>query len=170
MGYRGPVYVRAPDYRYCLRSESGYGWLTGVIDNNRQVLLFFGVWFEFDRKGQFIATHDFHVEQTDTIEQVLFRFQNQEFVSSDGRMQGVVFEECPIFIQRFWMPNPRVGISDLPYGLKDDYLNRDSFSEKEREVMLANVLEWVEVEYYAFSTGGGETYIAKNGDCLASPA
>jgi len=34
-----PYYVRPPDYRYTLVSEPAYGWWTGTITGNEQMLL-----------------------------------------------------------------------------------------------------------------------------------
>jgi hypothetical protein len=167
-----PVYIRSPEYRYCLRSEPYYGWFTGVISGNRQLLLVAGAALEFDRVGQLLSIQDNGGGLVYPVPRSLFPTAIQDRGCPDVEaawISKLAFEECPLFVRRFWLSDQWLGISDLPRGLRDFYRDPASRPVIERKELLADVAVWVESGMFAFNCGHGETYIGRDGNCLASP-
>lgn len=168
-----PVYLRPADYRYCLRSQPYYWWFTGAICGDRQLLLVAGSALEFDRDGRLLSAR--HVEDGSVypVPRALFPPAIRDRGCLDeqaGWVRELQFEECPILIRRFWIPERWLGISDLPSGQRDFHRDPSSVGVDEAAELRADAAGWIESGMFAFVCGNGETYIDRGGECLASPA
>jgi hypothetical protein len=94
-----PFNMRPGDYRYCLRTNEADGWRTGITPDGFQVLRCKENWLLFDEEG------------------VLLRVSG-EYVS---------FDDGPIFVRRFWLPDRWMGIEDLDSELALFYTNPEQF-------------------------------------------
>jgi len=168
-----PVYLRPPDYRYCLRSQPYYWWFTGSIRGDQQLLLVAGCALEFDWAGQLVTVRERDTGPYYPIPRSLFPAEIRDRGCSDEQaewVREVGFEEGPILVCRFWLPERWLGISDLPHGLRELHRNPAEFGAEEATELRADAAEWVESGLFGFECGSGETYISRDGECLASPA
>jgi hypothetical protein len=98
-----PFYIRPPDFRYCLRSNSAYGWVTGIAEDGSQVLHCKQHWLVFDPNGHLLRVAD----------------------------KPLTFRDAPIEVRRFWIPDRVIGVEDLPEGLAEFYTAPEEY-EMER--------------------------------------
>lgn len=94
-----PFYIRPPDFLYCLRSATGYGWATGTAADGSQVLHCERHWLVFDPAGRLLRAGD----------------------------EPVPFDAGPIHVRRFWVPDRFVGVEDLPDTLSEFYTAPDRY-------------------------------------------
>ena len=168
-----PVYLRPPDYRYCLRSQPYYWWFTGSIRGDRQLLLVAGYALEFDRAGRLLDVRERQGDPYYPIPRSLFPAEIRDRGCPDeqaGWVRELGFEECPVLVRRFWLPERWLGVSDLPWGQRDLHRDPSAFDPEEAADMRADAASWIESGMFAFNCGNGETYIGRDGECLASPA
>lgn len=166
-----PVYLRPEGYRYRLRSNRYYGWYTGRLPDGRQLLVIDWRVLEFSADGDYLG------EQDGPMAEPLMRALEGDpkapvhlDIGAASIGAEAQFVEGPVDIRRFWLPEHRVGISDLPAGMREFYLHPETFPGEEGEMMREGVEMWMDDGQYAFEAGVGETYISQDGECLASPA
>jgi hypothetical protein len=150
-----PFYVRPIDYRYTLASEPVYGWWTGRIRGGRQLLLGVNAVLLFDEEG--------NLQQIEGIERypVPHGWQEVPPSQSNGNVSWLVkleFDERPIRIKRFWLPELWLGIEDLPDGLAEYYTSPETFELEPEDVQW-----WTEVGQYVFHAGCGDYYMNREG-------
>jgi hypothetical protein len=117
-----PFYIRAADYRYCLRSNPAYGWATGVTPDGLQVLHSGCHWLIFDRDGALLRASD----------------------------EAVEYQDAPIEVLRFWVPDRWLGIEDLPDTLAEFYTAPDKYEMEPGDPEL-----WLQAGQFMFYPGGG---------------
>jgi hypothetical protein len=105
---REPYWFRSPEHRYCLGTNTEYGWTTGIAEDGRQVLHNGKYRIAFDPEGTLLGLID------------------SQPISCD----------LPISVLRFWIPDIWVGVEDLPESLADYFLNPDEFSQEPNDVDL----------------------------------
>lgn len=142
-----PIYLRPPDYTYRLQSDPSHPLLTGVGPDGCQVLVVPGTLLEFDTAGHLIASGD----------------ADASCALPDG------FEARPISIRRFWVPDRRLGISDVPTGLLG--LPRDPALFTEANWAYVRSSEFFEWGNYALhcgcsSAGLNQLFVSRDGECL----
>jgi hypothetical protein len=142
-----PIYLRSPEYPYRLRSDLSHPLLTGVGPAGRQVLVVPGVVLEFNATGQLSVIRD----------------------GEPSCALPAGFEGQPITVRRFWLPDRRLGISDIPVGLLG--LPRDPalFTEKDREyVRSSEFFEWgnFALRCSCSSAGLNQLFVSRDGECL----
>jgi hypothetical protein len=130
-----PFNMRPDDYRYCLRTNEAYGWQTGTTPDGSQVLRCKENWLLFDKGG------------------VLLR------VSGDG----VPFQDGPILVRRFWLPDRWMGIEDLESELALFYTNPDEFVMEEKDIEW-----WIRVGQFVFHCGWTEYVLGAEGQVKIS--
>jgi hypothetical protein len=141
-----PVYLRPPDYRYCLRSDPSHPLFTGLASDGRQALAVAGAVLEFDRDGLLTAERD--------------------GATPDALPAG--FAEGPIGLRRFWLPSRWLGISDIPHGLLGLPADPDKFTDADRAFVLSS--DWFAHGNFALRCGKGELFISRDGECLLHSA
>src|SRR5581483_2294449 len=102
MSWREPYWFRPEDHRYCLRSNTEYGWTTGVAEDGRQVLHSGKNRLAFDADGRLLGPAG----------------------------PELVVREAPIRVLRFWLPEIWTGVEDLPAPLADYLLDPDEFVQE----------------------------------------
>jgi hypothetical protein len=159
-----PVYLRPPEYCYCLRSAPGWPMVTGAITGERQLVAVANLALIFDDQGQFLEVYGEASGQACPIPKSLLpeNFQDRgcsaELATWVRRLE---FEQRPIFVRRFWLPEPWIGISDVPLMLWDLPRDPDLFTEKQWAEVRAS--EWLEWGNFAFRCGEFEVYIGREG-------
>ena len=95
-----PFYFRPPDHRYTLRSDMAYGWWTGVVRGEQQLLRSVGATVTFNRAGELLR-----VEPVDGYP-IPAQWRDDPRGSEHVKPPWAValgFEECPILVKRFWL-------------------------------------------------------------------
>jgi hypothetical protein len=68
------------------------------------------------------------------------------------------FEERPIRVRRFWLPELRLGIEDLPDDLAEYYTSTETFESEPEDVQW-----WIDVGQWVFHAGCGDFYMNREG-------
>jgi hypothetical protein len=146
---RSPFYFRPPDYRYTLRSEMAYGWWTGVIRGDRQFLRGVEAVATFDRAGELL--------QVEEVEGYPVPAEWRDQPGASGRVSvpwaaELGFEECPIRVKRFWVPQKWLGIEDLPDILAEYFTDPERFLAR-GDVRPEDALAWKRSDQFVFHCG-----------------
>src|SRR3954452_7844576 len=134
---------RSSEHLYVLRSEAAYGWQTAHLPDGRQVLVSSCSVF-FSPAG--------------------------DFLSCESRAPDVRIFEAPIRVRRFFLPERRIGIVDLPDTARE-FASQDvtqTWSEEERREYPELIREWFEAGKYVFYCDGCDFYMSANGDVETS--
>jgi hypothetical protein len=150
-----PFYVRPADYHYTLVSDPAYGWWTGAIHRGRQLLRGVSAVLLFDEDGD--------LERIEKVEgypipQEWRQVPPVESHAGIGWPRALAFEEGPIRIKRFWLPELWLGIEDLPDGLAEYYTSPETFESEPEDVQW-----WIEAGQYVFHAGCGDYYMSPEG-------
>src|SRR5207244_3924013 len=111
---------------------------TGAIRGDRQLLLVGGSALEFDRDGRLLSARD--AGEAFPIPRSLFPAEIRDRGCPDeqaGWVRELGFEECPVLVRRFWLPERWLGISDLPWGQRDLHRDPSAFHPDEAADMRA---------------------------------
>jgi hypothetical protein len=157
-----PFYFRAPDYRYTLRSDSAYGWWTGVTRDERQLLVSRNGTLVFDRRGQLLTVAD------DSEYPIPPEWKAGPAVvpCSVPWPQAVQFEECPLRVRRFWVPERYLGVADMPDLLAEYFTDPDTFRAR-GDVRAEDALAWRDSDEYVFHCGC-DYFMSGRGDVESS--
>lgn len=155
-----PFYFRAKDYRYTIRSHATYGWWTGVVHGEQQLLWCHPVVIFFDRAGKVLRVEE--------ASQYPLPAEWQEIPAtstecSEAWPGELGFEECPIRVLRFWLKEHTVGIQDMPDILAEYYTDPDNF-----DLPPEDVESWKKTDQYVFHNGSGDYYVNGAGDVVSS--
>lgn len=142
-----PIYLRPPDHPYRLRSDPPHPLLTGRGPEARQVLVVPDTVLEFDAEGYLSAVRD----------------------GGAACALPTGLEDQPITVRRFWLPERRLGISDIPVGLLG--LPRDPARFTEKEWAYVRSSEFFEWGNFALccgcsSAGLNQLFVSSDGECL----
>src|SRR5687768_8088549 len=102
-----PYYFRSSDYRYCLASEGAYGWWTGTISGGQQVFRGPTVFLVFDQQDHLLRAED---SSRYPVPPEWCDFPQPPSQASTAWLTELGFEECPIQVLRFWLPELWVSI------------------------------------------------------------
>jgi hypothetical protein len=127
---REPFNLRPEDHRYCLRTNEAYGWQTGTTPDGLQVLHCKHNWLLFDREG--VLLH--------------------------AGAESVPFQDGPIFVRRFWLPDRWMGIEDLDSELALFYTDPEEFVMDEEDIDW-----WIQVGQFVFHCGWSEYVLGSEG-------
>lgn len=166
MAMDDPIYLRPQDYRYCLRSDLHHPMVTGAISKDRRMLLVTGMVLEFDSGGHLLSVRDADAT-TYPLPQFLFPEPIRDRGCPDdqaGWMEELNFREGAIFVRRFWLPERRLGISDIPYGLIDLPRDPNLLTDAQRADLIAS--DWFDDGDFAFRCGKVDVYIGPTGKHL----
>ena len=173
-----PVYFRPPDYLYSLRSAPHYGWWAGRLADGRQLLFSVRVAF-FDAAGDLLSVRG-RDRYPLPAEWLPRRPAGAEMaaplphgIEAKPRwVEQLGFEEGPIRVNRFFLPDVQVGVADLPESLAEFILDPEGASphDWERTKMPQDAEEWLRDGLFCFHCGGGECYLESDGRVSASPA
>ncbi len=143
--------LRPLDYLYSLRSEEAYGWWTGTLKDGRQVLIS-GVVIFFDCAGNLLAVDDANLRHWRPAAVPYWRDQ-------------MGFEEGPIHVKRFHLPEHQMGIDDITDAMSEflDEPSDNSWSDEERQEYPEMIREWVRDGQYVFNSGAGDYYMSHDG-------
>jgi hypothetical protein len=155
-----PFYFRAPGYHYTLRSNMAYGWWTGVISGERQLLHSAGAVVIFNRAGELLQ-----VEATESYPIPPDWCENPR-ASASVRPAWAVdldFDECPIRVLRFWVPERWLGIEDMP-DILAEYFTNPEVSYSHGDVRPEDGANWKESDQFVFRCGCGDYWLNSRGD------
>jgi hypothetical protein len=79
---------------------------------------------------------------------------------------AVGFEECPLRVHRFWIPQRHLGIEDMPDLLSEYFTNPAAFSAH-GDVRAADALGWQKSDDFVFHCGG-DFLMNRHGDVTSS--
>jgi len=142
-----PIYLRPADYPYRLRSDPSHPLFTGVGPARRQVLVVPGAALEFEPEGQLAAARD----------------------GEAACALPAGFEDQPITVRRFWLPDRRLVISDIPAGLLGLPRYPALFTAEDWAYVRSS--EFFEWGNYALrcgcaSAGLNQLFVSRDGECL----
>lgn len=159
-----PFYFRPPEYRYTLRSEMGYRWWTGVLEDDRQFWRGVGTAVTFDRAGKLLR-----VEEVES-----YPIPPEWYHDPSGAQRvrppwavDLDFEECPIRVRRFWVPERWLGIEDMPKILSEYFTDREAFLAH-GDVRAEDAESWKALGQFVFLANGGDYWINSRGDVETS--
>lgn len=161
-----PVYLRPPDYRYCLRSDLHHPMVTGAIGKDRRLLLVMGLELVFDAGGYLLSVREADAT-TYPLPQFLFPESIRDRGVPDdqaGWMEELNFREGAIFVRRFWLPERWLGISDIPYGFVDLPRDPDLLTDAQRADLIDS--DWFDDGDFALRCGDTDVYIGPTGKHL----
>lgn len=130
-----PYNVRPEDYRYCLRTNDAYGWETGRTADGIQVLHCKANWLLFDENGHCIR----------------------------AGTEAVSFQDEPIHVLRFWIPERWMGIEDLDSELALVYTD-----PVEAVMEPSDIDAWVRAGQFVFHCGWGDYVMGPEGQVVSS--
>jgi hypothetical protein len=158
-----PLYLRPPDYRYCLRSEPDHPMFTGTVSGGRQFLLAAGTALEFDGDGHLLGVRPGDYPLPRSLFPVRFRDRGCPDEQA-GWVRELGYRDEPIRVRRFWLPELWMGISDLPHGIVDLPDDPDLFTEAQKEFVRTSM--WFEDGDFAFRCGDLEVFVGPDGKHL----
>jgi hypothetical protein len=162
MGWQTPFYCRPLNHRYAIRSEAGYSWWTGITRDDRQLLV--------SRNGTLIFDRDGHLRTV--------AGENEYPIPAEWRdgpasavcgvewPRTVEFEECPILVRRFWLPERWLGVEDLPELLAEYFTDPTAFFAKPWNE-AEDALSWRDSGMYVFHCGC-DYHMSSRGDVVSS--
>ncbi|MGF1578008.1 MAG: hypothetical protein ACFCD0_01455 [Gemmataceae bacterium] len=151
-----PFYNRSEDHNYFLRSNPEDGWWTGVVHDEIQFLRTPTVVLQFDRHGKIVNVED---AQQYPVPPEWENGSDATADCSESWPSEMKFEECPIKVKRFWLPDHAVGIEDMPEVLAEFYTKPDSF-----EMSPDDVKDWENGNRFVFHCAGIEEYMNRKGE------
>ncbi len=142
-----PVYVRSPEHLYPVRADPPHPRFTGRSPAGLQALVISETLLEFDPAGQLLGVRDYRED--------------------DGPPAG--FEAGPIAVRRFWLPERRLGISDIPVGLLGLPGDPELFTAENWDLVRSS--EFIQWGNFALRCGCvcdglGHLFIGRDGECL----
>jgi hypothetical protein len=150
-----PYYYRPPDYRYCLFSELGYGWWTGIVRDHQQLFLGPTAVLLFDCDGNFMRVED---KQLYPVPKEWRERTPARAECSEEWPHKLGYKEAVIEVKRFWLPNLWIGIEDMPDLLAEFFTDPERF-----ELDPDDVEAWKATDQYVFHAGCGDYYMNSEG-------
>jgi hypothetical protein len=155
-----PYYFRPPDYRYCLASEGAYGWWTGIIAGGQQVFRGPTAFIVFDEDGHVVRVED---SSRYPVPPEWHSVPQPPFQGSTAWLTELRFNQRPIRVLRFWLPEWWIGIEDMPDTLAEFYTAPEAFVLESSDVQA-----WVDTDQYVFHAGCGDYYMNRVGEVETS--
>ncbi len=154
-----PYYFRSPEFRYTLRSNIAYGWWTGVILGERQLLRSVGATVLFDRSGDLI--------RVEGIEEYPIPAEWRDDPKGSERVRppwavALEYQECPIRVRRFWIPDRWLGVEDMPDILSEYFTDRQAFLAH-GDVRPEDAETWKRSGQLVFHCGCGDYWLNSRG-------
>jgi len=159
-----PFHFRPPEQRYTLRSDMACGWWTGTIRGEQQFLRSVGAAVTFDRAGELVRVEG--VEGYPVPAEWRDDPKGSERVRPPWAI-ALEFEECPIRVKRFWIPERWLGVEDMPDILAEYFTDRAAFLAH-GDVRAEDAESWKGSGQFVFHCGCGDYWLNSRGDVETS--
>jgi hypothetical protein len=140
------------------------GWWTGVIRGDRQLLRSVGAVATFDRAGDLIS-----VEATDGYE---IPAEWRDDPKGSERVKpawatAAEFQECPVRVKRFWVPEHGLGVEDMP-DILAEWFTDPAACLAHGDVRPQDAQTWRGSDRFVFHCGCGDYWLNRRGEVVAS--
>jgi hypothetical protein len=141
-----------------------YGWWTGVIRGEQQLLRSVGSVATFNWVGDLIFV--------ERIENYPIPAEWRDDPNGSERVKppwaaALSFQECPIRVRRFWVPELWLGVEDMPEILAECFTDPEAFLAR-GDVRPEDAKTWKNSDQFVFHCGCGDYWLNRRGEVETS--